>query len=158
MIKLPWWYIGIHCLIHIEYNINIDCYHCSILIICCYNICVCSGTTIKNLFGGLTKKGRSPDIGVSWPEQPASGYVPLTPCPTRSARLPGTEALKKSISSPSLHSLLGFVTDNSRWGRRGELLMIFSNIHTRRTSLLPALSELDHLKVSMSPTLESWNC
>ena len=54
---------------------------------------------------------------VSWPHEPASessGHVPLTPCPTRPPRLPGSDALKKSISTPSLHSLIGFVTENTR--------------------------------------------
>jgi len=103
------------------------------------------GATIKNLFGGFGKRGMVGDG--SWPEYPASdhqsGYVPLTPCPTRSPRLPGADSLKKSISTPSLHSLIGFVTDNTR------------------TSFLPSLSELEQLKVALSPlspispTLES---
>ena len=37
-------------------------------------------------------------------------YVPLTPCPARPPRLPGAEAMKKSMSTPSLHSLLGLAT------------------------------------------------
>ena len=44
-------------------------------------------------------------------------YVPLTPCPARPPRLPGAEAMKKSMSTPSLHSLLGLATswDAARW-------------------------------------------
>jgi len=60
--------------------------------------------------------------------------VPLTPCPQRTQpRLPGSEVLKKSISTPSLSSLLGLVTDNSR------------------ASFLPSLSELEQLKAALSP-------
>lgn len=36
--------------------------------------------------------------------------MPLTPCPARAPRLPGCEALKKSISTPSLSALLGSYT------------------------------------------------
>ena len=36
-------------------------------------------------------------------------YVPLTPCPTRAPRLPGTELLKKSISTPALHTLFSLI-------------------------------------------------
>jgi len=45
--------------------------------------------------------------------------VPLTPCPTRAPRLPGTETLlKKSISTPSLTTLFSLVE-----GARAQLLV-----------------------------------
>lgn len=62
-------------------------------------------------------------------------YVPLTPCPARPPRLPGAEAMKKSMSTPSLHSLLGLATS---WD-------------AARPSFLPSLSELEQLKAVMSP-------
>jgi len=68
------------------------------------------------------------------------GYVPLTPCPTRAPRLPGTEALKKSISTPSLHSLLGLGTPMCEPGKG---------------PFLPTFPELEHLKMSLSPTVET---
>jgi len=70
----------------------------------------------------------------------SSGYVPLTPCPTRAPRLPGTEALKKSISTPSLHSLLGFGTPITEPGKG---------------PFLPSFPELEQLKMSLSPTVET---
>ena len=108
------------------------------------------GATIKNLFGGFSKKGSAGDG--SWPGDPASdargagtrGYVPLTPCPSRPPRLPGTESLKKSISTPSLHSLLGLVTDTSRSVTKNFTFYYHHPIF------------LGHHFFHLSPSLNSW--
>ena len=61
-------------------------------------------------------------------------YIPLTPCPARAPRLPGCDSLKKSLSTPSLSSLLGSYT----------------------YSTLPAFPELETLVRALSPTAEGW--